>query len=206
LARYIGPVCRALPARGHEAFFLKGSRLLQRQMRDREAEFFLPASTARIASRRSSAMVCSWREKQKAKRYYSLPEVQFRNLFEKASRQKACDRARTCWACWSGRLDNIIHRIGFGASRGDGAPNWFGTATSPVNGKKVKHSRPTSVRPNDVVEVRPNSHTNAAVTGSLDATAHLPAPNWIEVDRENLKDPYPRQPGNVRDLVQDQAG
>ncbi len=40
---------------------------------------------------------------------------------------------------------------------------------------------------NDVVEVREPSQNNPTILGARDATAHAPAPNWIDVDREALK-------------------
>ena len=124
------------------------------------------------------------REKQKAKRYYSVGEVQFRNVFEKASRQKGVT-GENLLSMLERRLDNIIHRIGFGASRAM-ARQLVRHGHVAVNGKKVNIPS-YLVRPNDVVEVREKSRTNSAVAGSLESTAHLPAPNWIEVDRENLK-------------------
>jgi small subunit ribosomal protein S4 len=35
--------------------------------------------------------------------------------------------------------------------------------------------------------VRERSRNNPTVLGARDATAHAPAPSWMEVDRENLR-------------------
>ena len=43
------------------------------------------------------------------------------------------------------------------------------------------------VRAGDVVSVREKSKNNPSILASRDATAHLPSPTWLEVDRENLK-------------------
>jgi small subunit ribosomal protein S4 len=55
-----------------------------------------------------------------------------------------------------------------------------------VNGRKVDVPS-YIVRPNDVVEIKEKSRTNTAILAARDATAHMPAPNWLEVDREALK-------------------
>jgi small subunit ribosomal protein S4 len=55
-----------------------------------------------------------------------------------------------------------------------------------INGRKVDIPS-YIVRPNDVVEVREKSRLSPAITSSLEATAHLPVPAWLEVDREALK-------------------
>src|SRR5579885_3177200 len=38
----------------------------------------------------------------------------------------------------------------------------------------------------DVVEVRETSKNNPTILAARDATAHAPAPNWIDVDRDGL--------------------
>jgi small subunit ribosomal protein S4 len=69
-----------------------------------------------------------------------------------------------------------------------------------VNGKRVDIPSFT-VKPNDVIEVRENSKKNPTILHAIEATAHAPAPNWLEVDRENLR---AKVLGNAKreDLVQ----
>ena len=55
--------------------------------------------------------------------------------------------------------------------------------------------------PNDVVEVRENSRQNPAILGARDTTAHAPTPNWMEVDKENLRARVLAQPKR-EELVQ----
>jgi small subunit ribosomal protein S4 len=43
------------------------------------------------------------------------------------------------------------------------------------------------VKIGDVISVREGSKNNPTILAARDATAHAPAPNWIEVDREALK-------------------
>jgi small subunit ribosomal protein S4 len=38
----------------------------------------------------------------------------------------------------------------------------------------------------DVIAVRQSSKNNPTILAARDATAHAPAPNWIDVDREGL--------------------
>lgn len=124
------------------------------------------------------------REKQRAKRYYGVPEIQFRNIFEKAARQKGVT-GENLLSMLERRLDNVIHRIGFGTSRAM-ARQLVRHGHVQVNGKKVNIPS-YLVRPNDVVEIREGSRNNPSVLSARDATAHMPAPNWLEVDRDGLK-------------------
>jgi small subunit ribosomal protein S4 len=53
----------------------------------------------------------------------------------------------------------------------------------------------------DEITVREASKNNATILSARDATAHAPAPNWIEVDREGLKGRVQSLPKR-EDLVQ----
>jgi small subunit ribosomal protein S4 len=56
------------------------------------------------------------REKQKVKHYYGVLERQFRTYFARAVRGKG-NTGETLMALLERRLDNIVHRLGFAASR-----------------------------------------------------------------------------------------
>ena len=56
------------------------------------------------------------REKQKIKRIYGLLEVQFRNYFEKANKQKGITGDNLVKVL-ERRLDNVVYRLGFASSR-----------------------------------------------------------------------------------------
>lgn len=56
------------------------------------------------------------REKQKVKHYYGVLERQFRTYFAEAERSKG-NTGDSLMALLERRLDNVVHRLGFGASR-----------------------------------------------------------------------------------------
>ena len=83
------------------------------------------------------------------------------------------------------RLDNIIYRLGFANSRAQGRHfakhNHF-----TVNGKKVNiPSYLTKV--GDVIEVREKSREMQAIADSLEAVARREVPQWLDLEKENLK-------------------
>jgi small subunit ribosomal protein S4 len=138
------------------------------------------------------------REKQKARRYYRLLEGQFRNLFEKASAAKGIT-GENLLASLERRLDNVVYRMGFGTSRAQ-ARQLVRHGHLLVNGKKVNIPS-FDVKPGDTVEVRETSKNNPTILSARDATAHAPAPNWLEVDRDALKGRVLTQPKR-EELVQ----
>jgi len=138
------------------------------------------------------------REKQKARRYYGLLEGQFRNLFEKAFATKGVTGEHLLNSL-ERRLDNVVYRMGFGTSRNQ-SRQLVRHGHLLVNGNKVDIPS-YQVRPNDVIEVHEKSKNNPTILAARDATAHAPSPNWLEVDRENLKGKMLAQPKR-EELVQ----
>jgi small subunit ribosomal protein S4 len=138
------------------------------------------------------------REKQKARRYYQLLEGQFRNLYEKALVMKGIT-GENMLNMLERRLDNTLYRMGLATSRAQGR-QLVRHGHLNVNGKRVDIPS-FIVKPNDVIEVREKSKTNPTILHARDATAHAPSPNWLEVDRENLKGRVVNQPKR-EDLVQ----
>lgn len=55
-----------------------------------------------------------------------------------------------------------------------------------VNGRKVNVPS-FQVKIGDEVAIRESSKNNPTILAARDATAHAPAPGWMEVDRENLR-------------------
>jgi len=182
LARYIGPVCRQCRREGMK-LFLKGERCHTEKCAI-EKRNFAPGQHGKDRKPKIVGYGLQLREKQKARRYYQLLENQFRNLFEKASGMKGIT-GENMLSMLERRLDNTVYRIGFGTSRAQ-SRQLVRHGHIRVNGKRVDIPS-FIVKANDVLEVEEGSKKNPTILHALEATAHAPSPNWIEVDRENLK-------------------
>ena len=182
MARYNGPVCRLCRREGMK-LFLKGERCHTEKCAI-EKRNFPPGQHGKDRKPKIVGYGLQLREKQKARRYWGIMEGQFRNLFEKAARAKGVTGENMISAL-ERRLDNVIYRMGFGTSRAQ-ARQIVRHGHIQVNGRKVNIPS-FVVKPGDLVEVREKSRENATILGARDATAHAPSPNWIEMDRDNLK-------------------
>jgi small subunit ribosomal protein S4 len=182
LARYIGPVCRLCRREGMK-LFLKGERCHSEKCAI-EKRNFAPGQHGKDRKPKIVGYGLQLREKQKARRYYGLLELQFRNLFEKAAAMKGIT-GENLLNMLERRLDNTVYRMGFGTSRAQ-ARQVVRHGHIQVNGRKVNIPSFT-VRPGDVVEVREKSKDNPTILAARDATAHAPSPNWLDVDREALR-------------------
>jgi small subunit ribosomal protein S4 len=196
MARYIGPVCRLCRREGMK-LFLKGERCHTEKCAI-EKRNFAPGQHGKDRKPKLVGYGLQLREKQKARRYYQLLEGQFRNLFEKASAQKGIT-GENLLNSLERRLDNVVYRMGFGTSRAQ-ARQLVRHGHMLVNGKKVNIPS-FDVKVGYVVEVRQSSKENPTILAARDATAHAPAPNWMEVDRDNLRSRVIAQPKR-EELVQ----
>ncbi len=182
MARYIGPVCRLCRREGMK-LFLKGERCHSEKCAI-EKRNFVPGQHGKDRKSKLVGYGLQLREKQKARRIYGVLETQFRNQFEKAALQKGIT-GETLLANLERRLDSVIYRMGFGTSRAQ-ARQIVRHGHIEVNGRKVDIPS-FLVKPGDVVSVRERSRNNPTILSARDATAHAPAPSWMEVDREGLK-------------------
>lgn len=91
------------------------------------------------------------REKQKVKHYYGVLERQFRRYFAKAERAKG-NTGDVLMSLLERRLDNVVHRLGFGLSRNQ-ARQLINHGHVTVNGKRVDVAS-YQVRAGDVVRVK----------------------------------------------------
>ncbi len=182
MARYSGPVCRLCRREGVK-LFLKGERCHSEKCAV-ERRNFPPGQHGRDRKPKLVGYGLQLREKQKLKRIYGLQERQFRNLFEKALRMKG-PTGENLLGLLERRLDNVVYRMGLGTSHAQ-CRQLVRHGHIVVNGRRVNIPSYLT-RVNDVIEVREKSRNNPAILAALDATAHAPSPNWLEVDREAMR-------------------
>jgi small subunit ribosomal protein S4 len=104
------------------------------------------------------------REKQKVKHYYGVLERQFRGYFGRATRTKG-NTGSALMSLLERRLDNVVHRLGFGSSRAQ-ARQLVAHGHITVNGHHVDVPS-YIVRPGDVVRVKNRAKSLQLVQANL---------------------------------------
>jgi small subunit ribosomal protein S4 len=148
MARYTGPVCR-LCRRDGLKLFLKGTRCDTPKCAIERREN--PPGQQQQRRGKLTDYGQHLREKQKVKHYYGVLERQFRKYFEDAERGKG-NTGDTLMALLERRLDNIVHRLGFGQSRAQ-ARQMICHGHITVNGRKVDIPS-YQVRTGDVIRAK----------------------------------------------------
>ena len=91
------------------------------------------------------------------------------------------------------RLDNVVYRLGFAASRAQ-ARQLVRHGHFHVNGRRVNIPS-FHVRPNDLVNIRPNSSAEAVIRDATDLTSSVAS--WLLADHDNLTGKVLRLPERV---------
>jgi small subunit ribosomal protein S4 len=123
------------------------------------------------------------RAKQKTRRVYGVLERQFRRYFREAEQRRGLTGTNLLIILES-RLDNVVYRLGFAASRAQ-ARQLVRHGHMEVNGRKVDIPS-YLVRPGDVIRVRPNRRQNAYFRDLALDLEHRPVPEWLSRDDETM--------------------
>jgi len=175
MARYTGPVCR-LCRRDKTKLYLKGAKCdTARCPVERRPN--PPGEHGRDRLRQGSEYNTQLREKQKTRRIYGVLEQQFANTYEEANRQGGIT-GENLLRMLELRLDNIVFRAGWGASRNQGR-QFVRHGHVRVNGKRV--TIPSyRVRQSDVIELSAKARDFIVVRHNQDTIDRRP-PAWLEV-------------------------
>ena len=176
MARVTDPKCRQCRREGMK-LFLKGERCLTEKCAV-ERRSYPPGEHGRGRIKQSEYLL-QLREKQKARRYYGLLETQFRNTYEKASRQGGVT-GENLLRILETRLDNVVYRAGFAKSR-DMARQLVRHGHFLVNGKKVDVPS-YSLKSGDTVIVRDGSRQNASILHAQEEVKGRGIPEWIQAE------------------------
>lgn len=133
-------------------------------------------------------------EKQKAKYTYGILERQFRNLFEKASRQKGITGENLLQLCES-RLDNVVYRMGIAPTR-RAARQLVGHRHILVNGSIVNIPS-YQLQDGDTVSVRERSRSLEAINDALEGNQSRY--EWLEWNSSTKSGRYLQAP--LRDQI-----
>jgi len=191
MARYTGPVCKLCRREGQK-LFLKGIKCYTEKCPvDRRTYPPGQHGPAQARRRKQSDYANQLREKQKVKRMYGLHEKQFRTLFEHANQQQGVT-GENLLVLLESRLDNVIFRMGFTASRSQ-ARQLVRHRHVEVNGRRVDVPS-FHVRPGDEIAVRAKSRDLTLVEGSLESRTRPSLVDWLTLDEKNRIGRVTRKP------------
>ncbi len=186
MARYLGPKLKLSRREGTDLFLKSGVRAIESKCKIDTAPGQHGARKPRLSDYGSQL-----REKQKVRRIYGILERQFRNYYKEANRLKG-NTGENLLVLLEGRLDNVVYRMGFAATRAE-ARQLVSHKAIIVNGRVVNIPS-FQVSVNDVVAVREKSKKQARIKASLELAEQREKPTWLEVDAAKMEGVFKRVP------------
>ncbi|OOF39945.1 30S ribosomal protein S4 [Rodentibacter rarus] len=186
MARYLGPKLKLSRREGTDLFLKSGVRAIDSKCKIDTAPGQHGARKPRLSDYGSQL-----REKQKVRRIYGILERQFRNYYKEANRLKG-NTGENLLVLLEGRLDNVVYRMGFAATRAE-ARQLVSHKAIVVNGRVVNIPS-FQVSVNDVVAVREKSKKQARIKASLELAEQREKPTWLEVDAVKMEGVFKRIP------------
>lgn len=195
MAKYTGPVCRLCRREG-EKLFLKGERCFTAKC-GYEKRSYAPGVHGKSGSRgrgganRESDFAKQLRAKQRARRVYGTLERQFRGYYD-AARKTSGLTGLNLLRLLESRLDNVVYRMGFAASRSQ-ARQLVSHGHFSVNGRRTDVPSMT-IKPGDEITVREGSRKVSYFKELAEVAQKRVFPAWINRDLTSLSANVLRMP------------
>jgi small subunit ribosomal protein S4 len=174
MARYTEAVCRLCRREG-EKLYLKGDRCYTNKCSVGKRAF-APGQHGQDRKKVSEYGI-QLREKQKLRRIYGILERQFSGYFSLAERKKGIT-GQNLLQILETRLDNVVYRLGYGASRKE-ARQLVRHGHFLVNDKKVNIPS-FLLKAGDVITIKEGSLGSPKIKENLEDAAGRTIPEWLE--------------------------
>lgn len=187
MARYLGPKCKLSRREGTDLFLKSGVKSL-------ESKCKLEVPPGGIKGERRSRLSdygLQLREKQKLRRMYGVLEKQFHNYYIKAT-GKSGSTGSILLQLLEGRLDNVVYRMGFAATRAE-ARQLVSHKAITVNGQVVNIPS-YQCSAGDVIAVREKAQKQLRIQAALQIKGQVGFPAWVEVDEKKFTGTFKQLP------------
>ena len=186
MARYLGPKCKLSRREGTDLFLKSSVRPLESK-----CKIETPPGQHGAKRNRLSDYGIQLREKQKLRRMYGVLERQFRRYYKEAARRTGAT-GQTLLQILECRLDNVVYRMGFAATRAE-ARQLVSHKAIEVNGKGVNIAS-YQVKAEDVISVREASKKQLRIQSALQIAKQVGFPEWVEVDDQKMSGKFKTVP------------
>src|SRR5690625_3470253 len=180
MAKYTGPKCK-LSRRAGSDLLLKGRG---RSLEGKCKIDTLPGAQKGGRRPRLSDYALQLREKQKLRHMYGVLERQFVNYYKKAAQQKGSTGV-VLLQLLEARLDNVVYRMGFAATRAEARQLVSHKAVAvndyPVNVPSYQ------VRAGDTISIRNKAKQQTRIIDAMQVANQVGIAEWVDVDEKGLK-------------------
>lgn len=186
MARYLGPTCKLSRREGADL-------LLKSRGKSLESKCKLEQKPGQHGAKRTrnSDYALQLRAKQRIRRIYGVLEKQFRNYYHTADMKKGAT-GENLLAMLESRLDNVVYRMGFAATRAE-ARQLVSHKSIQVNGSLINIPS-YQVSPGDVLTIREKAKKQQRIIDALTVTEQYGFPTWVDVDSKAMSGTFKSLP------------
>lgn len=186
MARYLGPTCKLSRREGTDLFLKsRGKSITEKCKLDQQ-----PGQHGSKKARMSD-YATQLREKQKLRRIYGVLERQFRSYYKTAAATKG-STGENLLSLLESRLDNVVYRMGFAATRAE-ARQLVSHKAVMVN-NKLLNVPSYQVRTGDIISIREKSRGQLRIKDAIGVAEQYGFPVWLDVDSSKLQGVFKSPP------------
>ncbi|MGR9073363.1 MAG: 30S ribosomal protein S4 [Gammaproteobacteria bacterium] len=189
MARYLGPTCKLSRREGTDLFLKGRGKSLDSKCKLDQA----PGQHGQRKARMSDYAM-QLRAKQRLRRIYGVLEKQFRNYYKAAAQQKG-STGENLLNLLEGRLDNVVYRMGFAATRSE-ARQLVSHKAVLVN-DQLTNIPSCQVKPGDKISIREKSKKQQRIVDALTVTEQYGFPIWVDVSPKDMSGVFKSLPDRV---------
>ena len=188
MARYTGPKCKLARREGTDLFLKSGVKPLESK-----CKFQVPPGGIKgERKQRLSDYGLQLREKQKLRRMYSVLERQFSNYYDEAARRQGAtgENLLKLLEC---RLDNVVYRMGFAATRSEARQLVAHKAIAVNEGVVTIGSY--QCKAGDIITVREKAKKQLRIQSAMQIATQVGLPEWVDVNSTEFRGVFKTVPG-----------
>lgn len=186
MGKYRGPTCKLSRREGTDlALKSRGNSL------ESKCKFEQKPGQHGARRGRETDYAVQLRAKQRIRRMYGVLEKQFRNYYAAADKKKGATGTNLL-VMLERRLDNVVYRMGYGATRAE-SRQLVSHKAILVNGSVVNVPS-YQVQEGDTVEVREKAKKQERIINAMSVAEQLGLPEWMDVNASNLAGVFKRIP------------
>ncbi|CUX96214.1 30S ribosomal protein S4 [Candidatus Gullanella endobia] len=189
MAKYLSPKLKLSRREGTDLFLKSGLRVISSKCKIEQ-----PPGQHGLRKPRLSDYGIQLREKQKVRRIYGVLERQFCNYYKEAARLKG-NTGENLLQLLERRLDNVVYRMGFGATRAESRQ--LVSHKAIIVNNRIVNIASYQVCLNDIISVREKAKKQSRIRGSLELAEQREKPTWLEINTTKMEGVFKRIPGRT---------
>lgn len=186
MAKYTGAKCRLSRREKTDLMLKSGIRAIDKKCKIEK----IPGMHWQRRGRTTNYGI-QLRMKQLIRRYYGVLEKQFRRYYQLADKSKG-STGETLLKLLESRLDNVVYRMGFAATRAE-ARQLVNHKAIIVNGKVVNIPS-FIVKPGSLINLKEKAKKQLRIGAAMELAEQRGSVSWIEINKSELSAQFSGEP------------